>query len=147
MTTAALRLPRVAGTTSIRVGLAGLGRAVLGTADGLVAGLVLAFVVLTAVGAPASYLGIPAPLAVVVIGGITAAFAATLAGVALLARRLITALVIRIVDRPAVAARPRLAWLLSRPRWILAGLPVGWLAAFGGLLWLALVGPVAIPPL
>jgi hypothetical protein len=115
------------------------GRAIGGALDGLVIGLTVGFIALTALDAPAKYLGPLDPVAVVLLGGATILFAllgaavftgvarACLAGGRWLDRRL---------DRAPVAIRGTVAI----PFRVLASVPIGWLGALAVVVWLGAVG-------
>lgn len=146
MTTLAISRPRPWGFGRLVAWAKGLVSAVAAIGDGLVVGLVLAFIVLAAIGAPAQFLGIPDVLAIVLVGAVTAGSALLAGALAIAVRRAIHALTTRIRSVSFVAARPHLAGVIGIPDRVLGALPVGWLAAFAAFLWLVLVGESVVAP-
>jgi dienelactone hydrolase len=125
--------------------LRALGRGIGAALDGAVLGMTVGYLALTALGAPAFYLGVPWPVAMIVVGG-----AATLAalGGAAVARSAVW-----LIGRIGVTAaaflerrgRRRLSLVVAVPVRVVRGLPAGTLGAFGMLLWIALVGKTMGP--
>jgi hypothetical protein len=135
-------------TGGIPLAWAGAVGCAVGTgADGLVVGLVLGYVSLAAIGAPAQYLGIPDAMAVLLVGCAAAGVAAIAAGVMLLLRRGIVSLTERLTSRPPIARHPRARSVTRLPAGVLGGLPVGWLAGFAVLMWIVLVGRDVFAPI
>ncbi len=124
-----------------------LGQGIGAAADGLVVGLVIGFVAATASGAPAGFLGVPDPVAVLGVAAVLLAVAAAAARTALLVRRAVHALTRALRSRPGVAARHPLVTLIGLPDRLLRVLPVPWLAAFAAFLWIAMVGRNELAPL
>jgi dienelactone hydrolase len=139
--------PRTWSLALVRRRAGAVARGIGASADGLTVGLVLGYIAFTAVGAPASFLGIPDVAAIALVGSATAVIAAMGALAFIGIRGAVRALTRSAVARPAIAARPRLARLVGIPAATLGALPVGWLAAFGVFLWIVLVGRSAFAPL
>ncbi len=145
---ATLAIPRRHATTSgLGFGWArALGGGIGAAADGLTVGLVIAYVSLAAFGAPANYLGVPDPVAILLVGVMVAGVAAVAAVAALGVRQVVRVLTRWLSSLDAVAGRPRLTWLMGLPERVLRGIPIAWLAAFGALLWIVLVGQETVAP-
>lgn len=127
-------------TGIVRDSVATIGRGL----DGLVIGLTVGFVALTALSAPWTYLGIPWPAAMVVIGvGITG-LAIAGGGIAVVIVRLISA-VGHGVDRVLSRAPGPVRGLVAIPFRIIRNLPAAWLGAFAVLLWLGIGGHLLGP--
>ena len=115
------------------------GRAILGGLDGLLIGLTLAFLAFTTLSAPATYLGFPWPLEMLVIGGAVTLGTGVAAGVAVLAKRLLL-LAGRGLDRWLSGAPVRARRLVALPFRVVGALPAGWMGGFALVLWLGMVG-------
>ena len=119
MTTLAIPRPRPWGFGRLVAWAKGFVSAVAAIGDGLVVGLVLAFIAFAAIGAPALFLGIPDVLAIGFVGAITAGIAFLAGALAIAVRRAIHGLTTRIRSVSFVAARPRPAGLIGIPDRIL----------------------------
>ena len=115
------------------------GRAMGGALDGLVVGLTLGFIGLTAADAPAKYLGLPDPVAVVLLGGLTSLLALVGAAVFTVVARMALAAG-RWLDRRLVARPSAIRRTIAIPFRILGGVPVGWLGALAVIVWLGAIG-------
>ncbi len=120
--------------------LVATGRVVVAGLDGLLAGLIVGFIVLTAVGAPANHIGFPWPMEIVLTGvavsavalaGAAVAFGVT-AGIVWVGRQLTGPLEAR--------GHHRLAMFVGLPFRFVGALPAALIGAFAVLLWIALMG-------
>jgi dienelactone hydrolase len=122
-----------------------VGRVIGSGLDGLLVGLAVGYVLLTALGAPANHIGVPPIVAIVVVGAAVSAVAALGAGVGRL-----TAAILRVVgrrvERPlARRVHARSATIVGWPFRFVSGLPLALIGAFGILLWVALAGGAVGP--
>ena len=124
-----------------------LGSGIGAAGDGLVVGLVVAFILLAAASAPTLFLGIPDAIAIGLIGGLTTAVALVAAAVAILAGRAVHRLTRAATSSRALTGRPRVSALVAIPDRLIGSLPIGWLAAFAAFLWIALVGRTTFAPI
>lgn len=115
--------------------------------DGLTVALVLGYVALTAVGAPANYLGIPDAVAVALVGVVVAGAGLAGASLAVAARWLIGQVTSVLRRRPLVVRHARLGAVIGLPARFLTAVPLAWLGAFGVLLWIAVAGRTTFAPL
>ena len=115
------------------------GRAIGVGLDGLLIGLTVGFIGFTTFSAPASFLDLPWPLEMVLIGGAVTIGATVAAAIAVGASRLIV-LVGRRVDRRLEGAPRRLRGTVAVPFRVVGSLPAGWMGAFALVLWLGIVG-------
>lgn len=121
------------------------GGVVVAGLDGLLLGLTVGYIALTAIGAPANYLGVPPPVAVVIVGLAITLVALAGAGLALA----LVAAVGWLGRRLSVGLRTRghdtVAGIVGLPFRFVAALPAGRIGAFAVLLWVALVGRTTGP--
>jgi dienelactone hydrolase len=152
MTDLVTPVPRALVALRRPVWLVTLGHVVGAGVDGLVVGLVVGYCVVTGVTAPTQHLGIPAPVAMLVVGALVAAVALAGAGVGLLVTRSagwIGARLRSVGDGRTVRA---VTSAVSWPFRLVGRLPGGWIGALLALIWLAsegrLVAPVGflVPP-
>ncbi len=108
--------------------------------DGLLAGLVVGFVALTAVAGPAAYLGLPWPIEMLLSGALVAAVALIGVGAGLLVRRTCRAITRRVAAASPARAHPRIARVIGSPFRLIVALPTPVIGAFGALLWMAVAG-------
>lgn len=131
----------IARTTAHRVLVVAreVGLAAAGAIDGLLVGLTLGFLVFTTLSAPATYLGWPWPIEMLVVGGTISLATAAAALIAVVARRLLLLVGWRI-DRWLLRAPRPIRQVVGAPFRLVGALPIGWLGGFALLLWLGIAG-------
>ena len=117
-----------------------VGRLVGAAGDGLLVGLVVGFVALTAVAGPAAYLGLPWPIEVLLSGTLVASVALVGMGAGLIVRRTCRAIARRIAAASTARAHPRIARVVASPFRLVVALPTPVIGAFGLLLAMAVAG-------
>jgi dienelactone hydrolase len=122
-----------------------IGRVVVAGLDGLLVGLTVGFVLLTAVGAPANHVGLPWPVEIVATGVAVSGVALVGAVVALGVFAAIAWIGRHLTKPLASSGHRRLAVVVGLPFRLLAAMPWGWIGAFAVLLWIALVGRTTGP--
>ena len=118
-----------------------VGGAIGAIGDGLLTGLVVGYVGLTAFVAPAAFLGIPAPVAILCVGLLVAVVTLVGAGVGWTVRAVLRWSIRRIRTAAGRRGHPRVATIVSAPLRVVAALPLPSIGAFGILLWVTIAAP------
>ncbi|HET7169167.1 MAG TPA: hypothetical protein VFI69_08175 [Candidatus Limnocylindrales bacterium] len=113
--------------------------------DGLLVGLAVGYVGLTAFVAPAAFLGVAPPVAIIGVGLLAAAVTILGAGLGWIVRAVLRWAVRRIGAAARRRGHPRLATVASAPLRFLAAFPLPSLGAFGILLWIVMAGRDVAP--
>ena len=122
-----------------------LGRVVVAGLDGLLVGLTVGYIALTALGAPAFYLGLHPLVEILLVGAVVTLVAVLGGAIAVGAVAVVVWLGHRGTRWLETRGHRRLAAIAGWPFRIIDGLPAGWMGAFAVLLWIALIGRTTGP--
>jgi hypothetical protein len=122
-----------------------IGRAIGAGLDGLLIGLTVGYIALTAVGAPWHHLGLPWPAAIAAVGGLATGLAQAGAAVVTVIARSVGGIGGRAASVLRGSGRRRLAAVVDLAARLVDGLPAPWIGAFAVLLWIGLEGRTAGP--